>query len=63
MDPAPADLDALGRALLRAHRRRDAATRGGPEWDAAMDEVEDLESRIEAGERERGTHGRLLIVA
>lgn len=42
------DLDTLAARLARARRRLASSTNGGPEWDAAMDEVEDLETRIRA---------------
>ncbi|HET7726594.1 MAG TPA: hypothetical protein VFK54_04640 [Candidatus Limnocylindrales bacterium] len=42
------ELEALQAGLTRARRRLASSTRGGPEWDAAMDEVEDLEARIAA---------------
>lgn len=42
------ELDALHARLARARRRLAGATQGGPEWDAAMDEVEDLEARLAA---------------
>lgn len=38
------DLDAIHARLARARWRVASATRGGPEWDAAMDEVEALEA-------------------
>lgn len=38
------DLDVIHARLARARWRVASATRGGPEWDAAMDEVEALEA-------------------
>lgn len=64
------DLDRLQTCLARARRRLASATYGGPEWDAAMDEVEELEARIQAiAEERRGpapataTVGHLTVVA
>jgi hypothetical protein len=42
----PDDIETLLRRLQEAIRRRDGATRGSPEWDAAMDYVEDVERRL-----------------
>ena len=42
------ELDVLHARLARARRRLAGATQGGPEWDAAMDEVEDLEAHLAA---------------
>ena len=48
----PDDTDTLHRRLLEARARRDGATRGSPEWDAAMDYVEDIERRLEMADAE-----------
>lgn len=42
----PDDPQILERRLQEARARVDGATRGSPEWDAAMDSVEDLEARL-----------------
>jgi hypothetical protein len=42
----PDDIETLLRRLQEAITRRDGATRGSPEWDAAMDYVEDVERRL-----------------
>lgn len=42
------ELAAIRGRLSRARRRVEGATRGGPEWDAAMDELEELEARFGA---------------
>ncbi|HET9519599.1 MAG TPA: hypothetical protein VFO73_00975 [Candidatus Limnocylindrales bacterium] len=43
----PDDTETLLRRLKEAVARRDGATRGSPEWDAAMDYVDDIERRLE----------------
>jgi hypothetical protein len=43
----PDDTETLLRRLTEAVARRDGATRGSPEWDAAMDYVDDMERRLE----------------
>jgi len=69
------DSDVVHARLARARWRVASATRGGPEWDAAMDEVEELEelearlARVEvmSGDgRTASTSGaadRLVVVA
>lgn len=48
----PDDTDTLRRRLQEALARLDGATRGSPEWDAAMDYVEDMERRLETADAE-----------
>jgi hypothetical protein len=48
----PDDTDTLLRRLREAIARRDGATRGSPEWDAAMDYVEDVERRLQMSDAE-----------
>ncbi len=46
-DRTPEVMDPLRRRLERARRRLLESARGGPEWDAAMAEVEELEARLD----------------
>ena len=48
VQPDPTSLADAERRLERARRRAAEAARGSPDWDAAMDEVEELEARVEA---------------
>ena len=48
----PEDTETLLRRLQEAVARRDGATRGSPEWDAAMDYVDDIERRLAMADAE-----------